>query len=419
MINLTIRDFSDINLYSNKNVEKVMTTLVNESGNGVLVSVFDDKVVLFDSNFKEFYSADYQFDKTGFIIENFEKIKLKRDKNVFNESVKSFFRDEASIEDIQESYEEIFSEEETLITEDINKKLINKDDKFSFFNSIMEAKSKVDLTEFYKTELFEGYFDRYKKLGSEYIYAFDWNTPVKVSFDINESKGVFIKTDKSKAMELWKDSSFQKSIEEVSVGILGKKDVKSKITKIFESNKSLLVLSEKELKEVISKTALILESLEGNALSVTKSFMDICKNELNEAFDDLKSKYKLITEADVSANPQQETPANTYQTGDSSTGEKPTTDTEDLPTTAKSDLEKTIEAVRAISEETKDEKAKSFLDNLISKLETMKEDESIDPELLKEIAAMLAPAPEEAPQDATQDTAGQEQAPVTDTAQGV
>ena len=59
---MTIKEFEELNLFSNRNVEKITEAIVNESDNAALVSMFEDNVILLDHNSGDFYSASYKFD---------------------------------------------------------------------------------------------------------------------------------------------------------------------------------------------------------------------------------------------------------------------------------------------------------------------------------------------------------------------
>lgn len=389
MLRMTLKEFSDVNLYNNENVAKVMEKMIAESANGILVSIFDDKLVLFDNYEEEFYSADYSFNKDEFVIENFEKIKLERDKTTFNETIKSFLRDETSKEDILEAYENIFSEAENLLSEDINRKLLGKSNKFSFFNNILKAKKQVSLEEVHSTELYKDYYKRSLEKPSQIMYYFDWKNPTKVSLVENETKNIYIATNKEKALNLWKQESFRKELTEaVSVLVEDVVGGQSKLIEILQKNKDLVVLSEAEFKEVISKSLLMEDVSEIN--DIVLGIMTLYKNfELGKKKNEILETYKLIQE-EIAAGADSVPGATAGQ--EPAPAPEPAPEEEKIEKPSTDELDKVISKIKEISEKCTDEKAKSFLDNISSKLEDMKSESSVDPELLKEIARLLAPS---------------------------
>jgi hypothetical protein len=402
MINLTVKEFSDINLYNNKNVEQVMSKIIAESANGVLVSVFDDNIILYDNHEKDFYSAEYKFTKDEFIMENFEKIKLKRDKTAFDEAVKDFFSGEADEEDLSEAYENIFSETEKLLSESINERLLTKTSKFDFFNSILEAKKSLDLEKFHSTELYENYMKRYQERPSQHVYYFDWSNPTCVSLYENESKEIYVRTSKDKALNVWKESSFREQLKEAVSTLV--KDVKAgqeELITIVENNVDLVTLSEIEFKEVVSKS-ILMEDIEDSE-DVIEGIMELYKNfDLGKKFEEINETYTIIEQDEV---PGQAAPAQ----GDN-IGAEADDMGDEAPEPTTEELDVTIESLEELKDSVEDEKAKSFLEGVIAKLNDMKEEGKTDPELLKEIARLLAPS-EEPEEEEVPAEGGEEMAP--------
>jgi hypothetical protein len=364
MINLTVKQFSDINLYNNKNSEEVISSLISESANGILVSVFDDKIILFDNIEEEFYSADYSFSKEEFIVENFEKIILTRDKDSFNENIKKFFNKEADIEDVLESYENIFSEQESMLTEEINSNLLSKQSEFIFFNDILKAKKELNLSDFNKTKIYEEYIKRYNEKPSEHIYYFDWENPTKVSLYVNETKEIYVTTNKEKAKDLWKEEGFRETL----VKDLTEETINDKLEEILFEYKVLNVLKESEFKEIISKS-ILMENVE-DGLNLIKNIMEVYRKELSEIIKENVERYNL-NEEDSDENT-----------------EKPY-----LPT--EKELESMEELLNELNEKIESEEAKCFLSKIINEVSIMKKENAIDPEMLKDIVRLLSEAKKE------------------------
>lgn len=367
-IEISVKDFCEINLYNHKNIEKVMSSVVNESANGVLVSLFEDKAVLFDNIKKKFYYADYVFNKTGFVFENFNEIILKKNEKEFSRIVENYFDEKVDTVDIQEAYENIYSEAYGILLEDINTKLSSKKDKYNFLVSILEAKKTIDLKKLTNTNFFKFYSKLNEKSPNSDILYFDWKNPTRVSLIESELEDmIFIEGNKEKALNMWSDSDFRKQLKE-SVKTL-QSDVYNgqlKLIKIIESNNCLSLLDEIEFKTVISKALLMEDS------DTTKSVKGIMK--LYENFE-LGRTIKLLKE-------EGELP--------SQTAESPASEEKPIKPTS-SELTILISKLKELNSIVKDEKANSFLDNLIKKIEDMKETNKYDANLLKEIVTLLTP----------------------------
>src|SRR5271157_32147 len=92
-MNLSVSKFEDMSLYSNANIQKLATQIVNQSSNAVLCSMYEDGAILLDHNSGQFYLCEYAFDpkEAKFLFENFEPITLVRDNDTFRDSVYNFF----------------------------------------------------------------------------------------------------------------------------------------------------------------------------------------------------------------------------------------------------------------------------------------------------------------------------------------
>jgi hypothetical protein len=127
---MTIKQFEEINLFSNKSIEKVVSSIVNESSNAALVAMFEDSVILLDHDDGQFYTADYTFDgkKLKLTLENFQSIDLEKEENSFKKDVSNFFESEdASAKDLAESYKDSVMEQEKFVNELISEALSTKD----------------------------------------------------------------------------------------------------------------------------------------------------------------------------------------------------------------------------------------------------------------------------------------------------
>ena len=109
MAEFTLKQFENLNLYSNDSLQKVISSLVNTSSNAVLINMFEDSLILLDHEEGQFYIADYNFDPKvlRLKIENFEPVELKHETDEFKEKIYEFFDDEdGSAIDLADSYKE-------------------------------------------------------------------------------------------------------------------------------------------------------------------------------------------------------------------------------------------------------------------------------------------------------------------------
>ena len=96
---IKLRDFESMNLFSNKNLEKVVASVVNKSSNAVLINMFEDSLILLDHNTGQFYAADYKFDpkKLTLQIENFEPVELIKEQDEFKDKLVEFFDEDEEV----------------------------------------------------------------------------------------------------------------------------------------------------------------------------------------------------------------------------------------------------------------------------------------------------------------------------------
>ena len=100
---MKISNFNDTLLYSNKNLEKIASKLVNSSSNAVLMEMFSDECLLADHETGTIYKANYSFDGKKIVFENFESVELEEDDSSLREAISDYF-DDNNI-NLVESYE--------------------------------------------------------------------------------------------------------------------------------------------------------------------------------------------------------------------------------------------------------------------------------------------------------------------------
>ena len=211
---LTVDKFNDFLLYSNKNIEKLIRGIVNESSNASFVALYEDAVMLLDHKTGTFYTSKYSFNpKEGSVIfEDFDAIELTRDTSSFKNAVNDYFEEEADIETIKEAYQVFASNQEAMIdsvvTESISEKNVIDIIDYSALEGINEDVS-IKNEAFYKE--YQARLDSHPLTS---IKTFSWDKPVKVSLYETEDVKIVNKNAKFKATELYKDSTFKKRINE-------------------------------------------------------------------------------------------------------------------------------------------------------------------------------------------------------------
>ena len=281
MLELTLRQFEELNLFSNKNVEKVIGDVVNESSNAALVAMFEDSVILLDHEEGQFYSADYSFDKEKLVLtlEGFEPINLKKEEIDFKVDVRKFFESEKfDIEDLAESYKDKISAQDKFVTEIINESMALKD--FSEKVNYSEL-SKLNESNVLKNKpYFKAYEGRLSTNPLTSAVYFNWKAPVKVALTENEVLKVVNSSIKEKAADLWKRDAFKKSFTEASKVAL--KDVetgKKMFAECFEQFPQVFFLDKADKKALFGKTILAAPQLRENLEILLKGIEAIMEEE--------------------------------------------------------------------------------------------------------------------------------------------
>lgn len=258
MLELTLRQFEELNLFSNKNLEKVIGNVVNESSNAVFVSMFEDSVVLLDHEQGQFYSADYSFDKEKLVLalEHFEPIKLKKEELDFKVDVRNFFEsEEFDVESLAESYKDKISAQDKYVTELINEAMSLKD--FSEKIDYQELSKLNESNSLKNKQYFKAYGNRLDTNPMTSVTYFNWKNPVKVSLVESESVKVVNSSIKEKASDLWKRDAFKKAFIEASKTSLEDIDEGRKMfAECFSQYPQVFFLDKADKKALFGKTIL-------------------------------------------------------------------------------------------------------------------------------------------------------------------
>ena len=257
-MNTTVSEFSNYLLYSNKNVEKALKNIVNESSNAVLVGVYDDKCVLADHINGNVYMADYKFDGKTVVFENFDPVVFEQEDKTLSSAISNYLDEDedpaGAAEALREAYEadsetgnNEFKEE---IVEALSTKNMNNVIDYSELQGINEIVEDVT-----SLPIFEAYKERIEKHPLTSVKFFDFNNPVKVSLIDEDENDIVNKNIKSKAKDLSKDAEFKEAFCEAASEFVGEGTTDS-LSSVISENASLLSLDKAELKTVIGMTVI-------------------------------------------------------------------------------------------------------------------------------------------------------------------
>lgn len=373
-ISLTARDFEDVNLYSNANMERLARSVVNKSSNAALVSMYEDQVILFDHDTGVFYSADYSFDKdrASFAFENFEQIEVVADESNFKNSARNFFEDEdASIGTLIEDYKTGILDSEKFVKELVNEALSLKD-----FSNIVDYSELSNISESLTVQgekYFNFYRERLKTHPVNEIKYFDWTNPVYVSLmETTEPVKLISKSVKAKAPELWKNKEFKtrfyEAIEEMTedeeLGV-------EKLLGLFEDYPGVYFLDGVDRKTLFGKTIIGSSMLRESLDEIQKILKDLFEGQTDIA----QRRSELLTEAEDE------------DMEDEDMEDEDMEDEEEAMELSPEDLKKIAGDLGKVAEKVEDEKLKEKLQGIIDKLSGS--EEGTKPEDVKEAVQIL------------------------------
>ena len=353
--------------YSNKNLEKKIREIVNESSNATILEMFDNSMYIADHKNSEVYQADYSFDGKNLVIENFDKIIIKGGKeNLFKEDVKKFFNDDLDSDELLESYENSVSEtSDDALSESIANAIMMKN-----MNNVIDYSElcgiNESLAELKETTLFENYLERLNDKPLDKAIYFDFINPVKVSM-IDEDKDTFINPGaKKRAKTLKGNKEFRKSLVEACQDLYeGNEET---MEDLLIKNASILCLSEQELKELIGFSIIG----EGKISSARKAITNRVIEMINES-NYLSEKRELLNEEE----------------GEEGEEEEASADTEKLAATTE-DLDKLVKALDKALETVEDEKLTKKIEDLKKTIEDAKDVEETPVGAIKECIELLS-----------------------------
>lgn len=291
---MKISKFNNSLMYSNKNIEKMMRKIINESCNAVLLETFSDKCILADHKTGSIYSAEYAFDGKVLTLEGFEEIELEKDTDNLSEAIGKYFDDEEV--DLAEAYESTSSFVRDIYEDSIVEALASKN-----MSDIIDyselAGINEEIEELKETEMYSIYEARLEEKPSSTIKMFDWVNPVRVSL-IDEDEDILISSGlKAKGKTLKSNREFKLELNEAAEEFINGDS--GLLENVIDENRAILSLNKSSLKELVglsvigNKTLMenrnaIVEEIE-NIISENDEFLAM-QNMINEEDDEEESK---------------------------------------------------------------------------------------------------------------------------------
>ena len=375
MKKIFINDFEDLNLHSNKNMEKVVAGIVNESSNAALVNMFDDSLILLDHEEDKFYFAKYNFDPNSLVltIEDYDPIELFKEDDDLNSKALNYFEEESevTISELFESFKDAYLSQDRFIHDITQETLINKDVSdiidYSEMSTIDESvKLSIQREPFYKE-----YKQRLETHPIQEVKMFDWKTSVKVSLVETEDVGRITTSVVKNAENLWKEELFRdKFVEHCTTMIEDVDGAISDFIDLFQKYPQIYLMESDERQAVFGKAMVYTEEIRKDSEELLKGF--------SKAFNEgplAEAKEEYILEAGDNMD---------NMTAGGEGGEM-----KDKPTdVSKKSQSKAAKSLKSIAVEIEDPKLKKKLESIISSLEESA-GEGTDPRLMKEIVSIL------------------------------
>jgi predicted house-cleaning NTP pyrophosphatase (Maf/HAM1 superfamily) len=383
---LKLRDFESINLFSNKNLEKVMSSVVNKSSNAVLVNMFEDSLILLDHTTGQFYSADYKFDqnKLTIKIDNFEPVELVKEESDLRDKIVEFFDDDedTSAHDLTEVYKDDVLGQERFIDDLIHDAMMAKDfTAITDWSKVREVKEDVEIED-------EKFFKLYQKRLETHplmeVKLFDWENPVHVSLVDTEPRKIVNDSAVEKASELWKKEDFKEAFADAaSTFVEDVEEGTEKMKDLLETYPQIFFLSGADRKALFGKAIITNKELK-EEMEVLLKGIDI----IFEKFDLAEMRRDYLEEAEFGMDEPPEEPK-----GEKAEIEPPEKKEkkpkESPPELSASELEKLAGELEKVAAKCEDESCKEKITSIANKLKAGKE-EGTRPDVVKEAVSILS-----------------------------
>ena len=384
---ISTEQFERLNIYSNKEMQKLLESIVNESSNAALVNVFEDSVILLDHENGDFYTADYKFDADNLTVDfkNFEKVELFSEDSTLEEKIEQFLdEDEMTSDEIFETYKNEVLKKDAALKELVDYAVSRKSFGGVDYNEIKEAVEKVkDELEFPLTESFAFYKERMKTHPRTKINYFTFNEDVKISLVETEPKAVITTSLKEKAKDLYKNEEFKdKFIETAKTFMEDVEEGTEALKELLENYPCVFTLDEAERAEMFGKLYIRDKELRENISDLNQGFDLIFEG---DDLADLRKEYIFEEGEETASAAPAPAPAPAEEGGE----DKPEPKPEPAKEIPKNDADKAVEDLKKIAKELSDPKTKEVLDQAIAKLEKAPE-EGTQPDVVKEAVEILS-----------------------------
>jgi len=379
---LNLKEFENLNLYSNKSMEQLLGSIVNKSSNACLVNVFEDAVVLLDHNDGQFYFADYSFDRENLTVKfgNFEPVELEEDVSNFERRVYEFFdNDSLSVSELSESYKEEVLEKQNVLKDLINAAMSRKNfDNVIDYSEITKIKD-GEVFESISEPIFQKYTERLQTHPLMEVKYFNWNDSVSVSLVETEKNKVIHYGAVESANNLWKNSTFKEAFAEASETFIEDVEVGEEMfTTLLAEYPQIYYLDKADRKTLFGKTLISNASLREDTSDILKG-IDI----LFEKYSLKENRENFLTENQID---EQDGESDVPSGGQAQ--EEPSGKEAKAPEVTGDDSSKIAKDLKKIAEKVEDEKLKEKLDDIITELEKGKS-EGTKPEVVKEAVSIL------------------------------
>ena len=357
---LTKSKLSNYILFSNKNLEKLCRSLINESANAVLLETYSDKVLMADTQTGALYTADYNFDGKVLTLESFDPIEIVEEENSFANAAREYFSaDTYDTAALAEAFEDESDEQNTELSESVVNALAGKNS--DVINYVELDGINEEIQDVANMPFFKNYEALISESPSSSIKYFNWVDPVRVSIINEDEDRTIITNANAKAEKLLKDPEFKKTfLEAVEDMMDGDYTV---MEDLLSENPAFLAVKDTKLKEFVGLAVIGNKTLQESRKEIVEKINDVIaeSEELSETRD-------LITEDEESS--AEETDASL------------STDDKDIDA-LKSALDKALDKIT-------DEKLVSKINALKDALDTSKETGTTDVGTVKECVELLS-----------------------------
>lgn len=245
---ITSSKLSNYILFSNKNLEKCVRSLINESSNAVLLESYNDKLLLADHNSGAIYLADYKFDGKVLTVENYEQVDVVNDKSNLKEAIENYFdSDGYDVASIVEAYEEDSEAENTDLRESIVEALASKKQDIADYSQLEGINEEIG--EVKDMQFFKNYTKYLTESPTSSIKYFNWIDPVRVSIIDEDASNIIVSGSKDKAKKLAKDKEFKDMFANAARELMEGNSLE--MEELLEDNSAILALDNVEMKEFI------------------------------------------------------------------------------------------------------------------------------------------------------------------------